>query len=139
MPRIIALDYGSKRTGIAVTDPTKTIATALETVSTHLLIEFLRKYFEKESVESIVVGDPRRLNNEASTTTHLTNQFVNRLKKIFPSMPVYRYDERFTSLMATRSLLESGQSKIVRRDKALIDRVSATIILQNYLSSIQPL
>ncbi len=139
MARIIALDYGSKRTGIAVTDPTKTIATALETVSTHQLIDYLQKYFQKEEVESIVVGDPRRLNNEASTTTHLTNQFVNRLKKIFPNIPIYRYDERFTSIMASRSLIESGQSRTVRRDKSIIDQVSATIILQNYITSIQPL
>ena len=139
MARIIALDYGSKRTGIAVTDPTKTIATALETVSTHQLIDYLQNYFQKEEVESIVVGDPRRLNNEASTTTHLTNQFVNRLKKIFPNIPIYRYDERFTSIMASRSLIESGQSRTVRRDKSIIDQVSATIILQNYITSIQPL
>jgi len=139
MARILALDYGSKRTGIAVTDPTKTIATALNTVSTHVLVDFLQNYFQKEEVESIVVGDPRRLNNEASTTTHLTNQFVNKLKKIFPKMPIYRYDERFTSIMASKSLIESGQTKSTRRNKEIIDQVSATIILQNYLSSIQNL
>lgn len=139
MARIIALDYGSKRTGIAVTDPTKTIATALSTVSTHVLVDFLQNYFQKEEVESIIVGDPRRLNNEASTTTHLTNQFVNKLKKIFPEIPIYRYDERFTSIMAARSLIESGQTKSTRHDKGIIDQVSATIILQNYLSSIQNL
>ncbi len=138
MARIIAIDFGTKRTGLAVTDPTKTIATALETVPTHQVFDFLQKYMEREPVESIVVGDPKRLNNEASQTTELANRFVNQLKKKFPGLPVKRYDERFTSLIASRSLIESGQSRKVRRDKSVIDQVSATILLQNYLETLPP-
>lgn len=138
MARIIAIDFGTKRTGLAATDPTKTIATALETVPTHQVFEYLKKYMERETVECIVVGDPKRLNNESSPTTELANRFVNQLKKYFPDLPVKRYDERFTSLMASRSLIESGQSRKVRRDKSVIDQVSATILLQNYLETLPP-
>ncbi|CAN5454639.1 Holliday junction resolvase RuvX [soil metagenome] len=136
MGRIMAVDYGTKRTGLAVTDPSRIIATALDTVPTHQLFAYLHQYFTHQTVDTIVVGDPRRLNNESSSTTVLVNQFVVRLQKEFPVMHIARYDERFTSLMASRSLIESGQSRKVRRDKGMIDRVSATILLQNYLASL---
>ncbi len=138
MARIMAIDYGSKRTGLAVTDPSQIIATALETVPTHQLFEYLKKYISKEIVECFVVGDPRRLNNEMSETTHLTNQFVNKLKREIPEIPVKRLDERFTSVMAAKSLIESGQSRKTRQDKSVLDKISATILLQNYLSTLPP-
>jgi putative Holliday junction resolvase len=138
MARIMAIDYGSKRTGLAVTDPSQIIATALETVPTHQLFEYLKKYISKEIVECFVVGDPRRLNNEMSERTHLTNQFVNKLKREIPEIPVKRLDERFTSVMAAKSLIESGQSRKTRQDKSLLDKISATILLQNYLSTLPP-
>lgn len=138
MARIMAIDYGSKRTGLAVTDPSQIIATALETVPTHKLFDYLKNYVSKETVECFVVGDPRRLNNEMSETTHLTNQFANKLKKEIPGIPVKRLDERYTSLMAAKSLIESGQSRKTRRDKSVLDQISATILLQNYLSTLPP-
>lgn len=136
MARILAIDYGSKRTGIAVTDPEQIIATALETVPTHQLFSYLKTYLSKENVECILVGDPKTLKNEVSQTTQLVNQFVNKLKREIPGIPVKRMDERFTSLMAAKSLLESGQSRKTRRDKSILDQVSATILLQNYLSTL---
>lgn len=138
MARIMAIDFGSKRTGLAVTDPSQIIATALETVPTHQLFDYLKNYISKENVECIVVGDPRRLNNEMSETTHLTNQFVNKLKREIPGIPVKRLDERYTSVMAARSLIESGQSRKTRQDKSVLDKISATILLQNYLSTLPP-
>ncbi|HOS48225.1 MAG TPA: Holliday junction resolvase RuvX [Bacteroidia bacterium] len=138
MARIMAIDFGSKRTGLAVTDPSQIIATALETVPTHQLFDYLKNYISKENVECIVVGDPRRLNNEMSETTHLTNQFVNKLKREIPGIPVKRLDERYTSVMAAKSLIESGQSRKTRQDKSVLDKISATILLQNYLSTLPP-
>ena len=133
----MAIDYGKKRCGIAVTDPTQIIATALETVPSHLLIDYLRTYFSKETVDQLVVGEPKRLNNSDSETTILVHQFVKNLTKQFPEMMIVLYDERFTSKIATRSLLESGQNKKTRQDKSVLDRVSATILLQDYLTSLQ--
>jgi putative holliday junction resolvase len=138
MARIMAIDFGSKRTGLAVTDPSQIIATALETVPTHQLFDYLKNYISKENVECFVVGDPRRLNNEMSETTHLTNQFVNKLKREIPGIPVKRIDERYTSIMAAKSLIESGQSRKTRQDKSVLDKISATILLQNYLSTLPP-
>jgi putative Holliday junction resolvase len=138
MARIMAIDFGSKRTGLAVTDPSQIIANALETVPTHQLFDYLKNYISKENVECIVVGDPRRLNNEMSETTHLTNQFVNKLKREIPGIPVKRLDERYTSVMAAKSLIESGQSRKTRQDKSVLDKISATILLQNYLSTLPP-
>ncbi len=137
MGRLMAIDYGKKRCGIAVTDPSQTIATALDTVPRHLLIEYLRKYFSIETVDQLVVGEPKRLNNSDSETTLLVHQFVKNLTKQFPEMMIVLYDERFTSKIATRSLIESGQSRKTRQDKSVLDRVSATILLQDYLSSLQ--
>jgi putative Holliday junction resolvase len=136
MGRIIAIDYGTKRCGLAVTDPSRIIATALETVPTHQLIDYLRKYMATEDVDRIVIGEPKRLNNTDSETTRLALLFESQLQKNFPEKKIYRYDERLTSKMAQRSLIESGQSKKVRRDKTVLDRVSATILLQDYLLSL---
>jgi putative Holliday junction resolvase len=136
MARILAIDYGSKRTGIAVTDPEQIIASALDTVPTHQLFSYLKTYLAKENVECILVGDPKTLMNEVSQTAQLVNQFVNKLKREIPGIQVKRMDERFTSVMAAKSLLESGQSRKTRRDKSILDQVSATILLQNYLSTL---
>jgi len=136
MGRIIAIDYGTKRCGLAVTDPAKIIATALETVATHQLVDYLKKYMVKEEVDRIVIGEPKRLNNTDSETTRLALLFENQLQKAFPDKNICRYDERLTSKMAQRSLIESGQSRKVRRDKAVLDRISATILLQDYLLSL---
>lgn len=133
----MAIDYGKKRCGIAVTDPTQTIATALETVPAHLLIDYLRKYFANELVDQLVVGEPKRLNNSDSETTLLVHQFVKSLTKQFPELSIVLYDERFTSKIATRSLIDSGQSRKTRQDKSVLDRISATILLQDYLTSLQ--
>ena len=136
MGRIMAIDYGTKRTGLAVTDPLKIVAGPLETIATHMLVDFLKNYLAKEEVECMVIGDPRRLNGEMSETTHLTNQFVNKLKKEIPTLKIVRMDERFTSKIAEKSILTMGIPKMKRQDKSLIDKVSATIILQDYLKTL---
>jgi len=133
MPRIIAIDYGTKRVGLAVTDPQGIIATALATVASHEVMNYLVTYFNKETVEAIVVGHPVTLSNTNSLTTKLTETFAAALKKKFPHLPVHLHDERFTSLIAKRSLIESGQNKKTRKDKTVLDKVSATILLQSYL------
>ena len=136
MGRILAIDYGSKRCGLAVTDPTQTIATALETVATATLLDYLTGYTLREPVERFILGEPKRLNNTLSATTEMVHRFGQLLAARFPHIPVQLYDERFTSKMASQSLLESGQSKKTRRDKSILDQVSATILLQDYLNSI---
>jgi putative Holliday junction resolvase len=136
MPRILAIDYGIKRTGLAVTDPMKIIATGLRTVPTHELIPFLKQYFHQEAVELIVIGDPKSLNGMATDATPLVVECIRILKKNFPGIPVIKIDERFSSSIASQSIRESGVKKKQRRDKALVDEVSATILLQNYLQSI---
>lgn len=136
MGRILAIDYGSKRCGLAVTDPTQTIATALETVATATLLDYLTGYILREPVERFILGEPKRLNNTLSATTEMVHRFGQLLAARFPNIPVQLYDERFTSKMASQSLLESGQSKKTRRDKSILDQVSATILLQDYLNSI---
>ncbi len=136
MGRILAIDYGTKKSGIAVTDPLRIVASPLDTIPTHILFEFLKKYITTEVVDSIVVGDPRRLNGEMSETTHLTNQFVNKLKKEIPLIKIVRIDERFTSKIAERTIAAMGLPKMKRQNKMLIDKVSATIILQDYLSTL---
>lgn len=136
MGRILAIDYGKKRCGIAVTDPLKLIATGLRTVLSHELIPFLKNYLATETVERIVIGDPRSLEGGASDATALVAECIRILKKNFPDVPVMEVDERFTSRLAAASLLASGVSKSKRRDKALVDEVSATILLQGYLQSI---
>lgn len=133
MGRIIAIDYGVKRTGIATTDEMQIIASGLTTVETPKLIEFLKDYFKKEDVELILVGEPRQMDNSPSESEKYILPFIEKINKEFPSIPVKRVDERFTSKMASQSLFESGMKKKKRQNKALLDEVSATIILQSYL------
>lgn len=134
MGRILALDYGRKRTGIAVTDELQLIASGLTTVATHELFDFLKKYVAEEKVVKFVVGEPRQMNNTPSEVEVLIIPFLNRLKKLFPEMPIEREDERFTSKLALRTMIDSGLKRKQRRDKALVDEISATIILQAYLN-----
>lgn len=135
MSRIVALDYGRKRTGIAVSDTLQLIANGLTTVPTHTLLTFLEDYFKKEEVERILVGLPKQMNNEASENMKYIQPFVGTLKKRFPDIPVEYVDERFTSVLAHRTMLEGGLKKKDRQNKALVDEISATIILQTYLES----
>jgi putative holliday junction resolvase len=128
--RVMAIDYGTKRTGLAVTDPLQIIATALTTVATTEALEYIRQYAVKEPVETFVIGLPRHLNNTDAALVPEIEKFIRELELKVPGVPVHRVDERFTSLMATKSLLESGQSRKTRQDKSVIDKISATIILQ---------
>ncbi len=134
MGRIIALDYGKKRTGIAVTDELQLIASGLTTIATHDLLHFLKQYVAKEKVIMFVVGEPKQMNNTPSESESLITPFLVQLKKTFPELPIEREDERFTSKLAVRTMIDSGLSKKRRRDKALVDEISATIILQAYLN-----
>lgn len=134
MARIMAIDYGSKRVGIAVTDPLQIIANGLTTVHSKDLIDFLKKYMEKEQVECIVVGEPKRLNNEASDSARFIEPFVVHLKRTFPQIKVERIDERFTSKMAFQTMIDSGLKKKDRQNKELVDEISATIMLQDYMN-----
>ena len=133
MGRILAIDFGTKRTGIAVTDELKIIASGLTTVSTADLLPFLTNYFNEESVEAIVIGAPKRLSNQPSDIEHNILDFIAIFKKKFPTTPVHRIDERFTSKIAFQSMLDSGLKKKKRQDKALIDEISATLILQSFM------
>ena len=135
MSRILAIDYGRKRTGIAVTDPMQIIANGLTTVPTHELMDFLLKYVAQEKVERIVVGHPKQMNNEDSENMKYIKPFVAQLKKKLPDTPVELVDERFTSVLAHQAMLDGGLKKKARQDKALVDEISATIILQSYLES----
>ncbi|MBE9484780.1 MAG: Holliday junction resolvase RuvX [Bacteroidetes bacterium] len=133
MGRIIAIDYGRKRTGIAVTDPDRIIASPLSTVPTHELIGFLTKYIEEEGVDCLVIGEPKQMDYTASEAEKYIAPFIKQVSKSFPDLKIERVDERFTSRMALQVILESGISKKGRRDKSLIDKISAAIILQTYL------
>jgi len=135
MKRILALDYGTKRTGIAVTDELQLIASGLTTVLTKDIFTFLKEYISKEQVELFVIGEPKQLNNTESESEVFIKAFIVKLKKLFPEIPIVRVDERFTSKMAFQTLIDSGLSKKQRQNKALVDEVSATLILQNYLFS----
>jgi putative Holliday junction resolvase len=135
MARIMAIDYGQKRTGIAVTDALQLFATGLETVPSHTVIEFITNYLKTEPVECIVVGEPKDMQNHASDAARFIEPFVNRLRKVFPEMVIERFDERFTSKMAFQSMIDAGLSRKKRQDKALVDTISATIILQSYLEN----
>ena len=134
--RILAIDYGTKRCGIAVTDELKLIASALATVETPQLLDFLQKYCQSESVERIIVGLPKQVSGELSESEQAIAPFIEKLQEKLPKIPVSRYDERFTSKIASHILVESGPKKKKRQDKALLDRISATLILQDYLSSL---
>jgi putative holliday junction resolvase len=133
MSRILAIDYGTKRVGLAVTDPGQLIATALDTIHSAKVIDYLKKYIEKEAVECFVVGEPRQMNNTPSEITQHVESFIKKLMITFPEIPVKRIDERFTSMMAAQSMLINGMKKSDRRNKELIDQISAVIILQSYM------
>lgn len=134
MPRILSIDYGSKRTGLAVTDPLKIISTGLAGIHTKDLESFLTDYFKKEQVEKVIIGYPTNLNNSDTHATPLVQAFINRFVKIFPSVPIIKVDERYTSKMAVQSMVQSGRKKKDRRDKNLVDEIAATIMLQEYLT-----
>lgn len=137
MGRILSIDYGKKRTGLAVTDPMKIIANALTAVPTHELMDFLKDYVAREDVERIVIGKPVQPNGEPSENLKRVEQFVNRWRTAMPSVPIDYYDERFTSVIAHRAIIDGGVKKKRRRDdKGLVDAVSATIILQDYMTSL---
>jgi putative Holliday junction resolvase len=136
MPRILAIDYGGKKSGIAVTDPFQIIATGLTTVPSHELIAFLKTYFEKEVVELIIIGMPKNWDESDTHGTPLAEAAIKRLEKAFPGMPIKTVDERFTSKMAKSAMLEMGLKKKDRRDKMLVDEIAATIMLQEYLLSV---
>jgi putative Holliday junction resolvase len=133
--RIVSIDYGKKRTGLAVTDPLQLIAGGLATVSTSTLFEYLTQYVAKESVERIVIGEPRQPNGQPSENLARVQQFVNRWRKAMPQIPIEYFDERFTSVLAHQAMLEGGLKKKARQDKALVDEISATIILEDYMRS----
>lgn len=137
MGRILAIDYGQKRVGIAVTDELRIIATGLETVHAKDIFSFLENYTRQENVDLFVVGEPRQMNNTASDAQRFTEPFVKQLKKRFPGIPVDRVDERFTSMMAQQTILEAGLKKKDRQNKGLVDKVSATIMLQSYMQGMR--
>src|SRR5690349_18383665 len=134
MPRIICIDYGLKRTGLAVTDPFQIIATGLMTIESKKLIPFLKDYFSKEEVELILIGEPRNWDDSATHATPLVEKIIKELKKTFPHIPLKTVDERYTSKMAKDAMLEMGLKKMQRRNKALVDEIAATIMLQEYLA-----
>lgn len=133
MPRIIAIDYGSKRTGIAVTDPMQIIATALATIPSHEVIKFLQEYIKKEAVEKFVVGEVYNYDGSPAQSMPLINAFVKQLNKNFPQIPVEREDESFTSKQAFQTMIDSGIGRQKRRDKKLVDKIAAVLILQSFL------
>ena len=135
MGRIMAIDYGRKRTGLAVTDILQIIANGLTTVPTNELLKFITEYTQKEAVELFIIGAPKQMNNEPSENMARVTEFVGRLKKAIPTIPIQYVDERFTSVLAHRTMLEAGLKKKKRQDKALVDEISAVIILQSYLES----
>ena len=136
MPRIICIDYGGKRTGLAVTDPLQIIATALTTIETKELIPFLKKYFQQETVELILIGEPLNLDDTATHATPLVKAAIVRLKKEFPNIPIQTVDERFTSKMASRAMVDMGMKKKDRQKKGNIDQIAAAIMLQEYLQTL---
>jgi putative Holliday junction resolvase len=133
MPRILAIDYGQKRTGIAVTDEMQIIASGLTTIPSATTIDFLKDYFSREKVEKVLIGEPKQMNGEPSQSAEIIEAFVRKLNSFFPNMPVVRVDERFTSKMAFQTMIDSGLNKNQRKNKALLDEISATIMLQDYL------
>ena len=135
--RILSIDYGQKRTGLAVTDALQLIANGLDVVETKNLEAYLADYLKREEVETIVVGYPRQTNGEDSENMKRITPFVNRLKKLYPNIAIEMYDERFTSVLAHQTMLDSGIGKKARQNKGLVDRISATIILQDYMESLR--
>ncbi len=135
MARILSVDYGKIRTGLAVTDPLQLIAGGLATVSTYELFDYLKRYVASEPVERIVIGEPRQINGQPSENFPRVQQFVNRWRKAMPDIPIECYDERFTSVIAHQTMIDCGLSKKARQNKGLVDEISATIILQDYMRS----
>ncbi|MEZ5105782.1 MAG: Holliday junction resolvase RuvX [Draconibacterium sp.] len=133
MARILAIDYGKKRIGVAVTDPLQIIANRLTTISTHTIWKFLEEYFQKEKVETVVVGYPRQMNNEASEAVNYINPFIRKFQQKYPKIQLELHDERFTSKIAFQTMIDGGLKKQKRQDKGMVDAISATIILQSYL------
>lgn len=136
MPRIMAIDYGGKRTGIAVTDPFQIIATGLTTIESKELIPFLKKYLATEEVERIIIGDPCNWDDSETHATPLVAAAIREIQKNFPQLPIEKVDERYTSVMAKQTMLQSGLKKKDRRNKALVDEIAATILLQEWLGRI---
>lgn len=137
MPRILSIDYGSKRTGLAVTDPLQIIATGLTGIHTKDLEQFLTDYFKKEEVAKVIIGHPTNWDESDTHATPLVQAFINRFKKVFPQMPIIKVDERYTSKLAVQSMVESGMKKKNRQNKNLVDEIAATIMLQEYLNTIR--
>ncbi len=135
MARILSIDYGKKRTGLAVTDPLQIIAGGLATVATSELFDYLKDYVTREEVERMVIGEPKQPNGQPSENLQRVQQFVNRWRKAMPQIPIEYYDERFTSVLAHQAMLDGGLKKKARQDKALVDEISATIILEDFMRS----
>jgi putative Holliday junction resolvase len=136
MPRILAIDYGLKRTGLAVTDPLQIISTGLTTVESKQLIPFLKDYFSKEQVERIIIGEPKNWDDTDTHATPLVEKCIKDLQKQFPAIPITKVDERYTSKMAKQAMIDMGMKKMQRRNKAIVDEIAATIMLQDYMRSI---
>lgn len=136
MSRIIAIDYGLKRTGLAVTDPLQIISTGLTTVQSKQLIPFLKDYFSKEQVERIIIGEPKNWDDTDTHATPLVEKCIKELQKQFPAIPIIKVDERYTSKMAKQAMIDMGMKKMQRRNKAIVDEIAATIMLQDYMRSI---
>ena len=134
MPRILAIDYGQKRTGIAVTDELQIIASGLTTITSETAISFLKDYFSKENVAKVLIGEPKQMNGQPSESAPIIEKFVTQFQKNFPDMKVERVDVRFTSKMAFQTMIDSGLNKKQRQNKALVDEIAATILLQDYLT-----
>lgn len=134
MPRILSIDYGIKRTGIAITDEMQIIASGLTTVPSETLIAFLKDYFSKEKVEKVIIGEPKQMDGTPSESAEIINKFIKTFTMTFPQMPLDRVDERFTSKMAFQTMIDSGLKKKQRQNKALIDEIAATIMLQDYMN-----
>lgn len=137
MARILSIDYGKKRTGLAVTDPLQIIAGGLATVATSELFDYLQAYIRREKVERIIIGEPMQPNGQPSENLARVRQFVARWRKAVPEIPIEYYDERFTSVIAHRTMIDGGLRKKARQNKALVDEISATIILQDYMQSVR--
>lgn len=136
MGRIMAIDYGGKRTGLAVTDPLQIIASALTTIETHKLLQFLKEYFAKEPVDAVIIGMPLNWDDTATHATPLVKGFIKTFKKNFPLMPLTEVDERYTSKMASKAMVEMGMKKKQRQDKGMVDQIAATIMLQEYMGRV---
>jgi putative holliday junction resolvase len=135
MPRILSIDYGLKRTGLAVTDPLKIIATGLTSIPSNTLISFLKDYFSKEEVELVIIGEPKNWDDTDTHATPLVKSIIKKMMKEFPAMKIKTVDERYTSKMASQAMIDMGMKRMQRRNKALIDEIAATIMLQEYLRS----